>query len=392
MAKFEGVDYYHIDSLLTEDEIMVRSSVRQLVDEHVLPGIAQHYEEGTFPAEVIPKMAELGLLGMKLTGYGCTGMSNVQYGLACQELERGDSGIRSFMSVQTSLCMYPIWEFGSEQQKQQWLPEMQAGKLIGCFGLTEPDAGSDPSSMKTFAKRKGSDWILNGAKMWITNGSVADLAVVWAKTDDGIRGFVVQKGMKGFSAPLMTHKMSLRASVTSELVFDNVVVPEANRLPRAEGLKGALMCLNTARYGISWGAVGAAMACYSDVLNYTKERKQFGQPLAGFQLIQNKLAWMITEITKMQLLALQLGREVDKGTARPQMVSMAKMNNVNTALQIARTARDMMGANGISLEYSPIRHATNLEGVNTYEGTHDIHRLIIGEDITGISAFTPTAP
>jgi glutaryl-CoA dehydrogenase len=387
MAAFDGVDYYQIDSLLSEDEIMVRSSVRQLVDDHILPTIGKHYEEATFPSEVIPKMAELGLLGMKLEGYGCAGMNNVQYGLACQELERGDSGIRSFMSVQSSLCMYPIWEFGSEAQKEKWLPGMQQGKLIGCFGLTEPDAGSDPGSMKTTAKKKEKNWILKGSKMWITNGSVADLAIVWAKTDDGVKGFVVEKGMKGFSAPLMEHKMSLRASVTSELVFDDVVLPEENRLPEANGLKAALMCLNTARYGISWGAIGAAMACYTDVLNYTKERKQFKKPLASFQLIQNKLAWMVTEITKMQLLALQLGREVDKGTVRPQMISMAKMNNVSTALEIARAARDMMGANGISLEYSPIRHATNLEGVNTYEGTHDIHRLIIGEDITGISAF-----
>jgi glutaryl-CoA dehydrogenase len=381
------VDYYLIDHQLSDDEKMVRDTVHQFISEHCLPIIAKHYEEATFPVHLIPDLAKMGLLGMNLEGHGCAGMSYVQYGLVCQELERGDSGLRSFMSVQSSLSMLPIYRFGSEEQKETYLPKMARGELIGCFGLTEPDAGSDPNGMRTTAKKRGSKWLLHGSKMWITNGTLADLAIVWAKTDLGIRGFIVRKGTPGYSAPEMKNKLSLRASVTSELVFNNVELPEDALLPKSQGLGSAYACLNSGRFGIAWGAIGAAMACYTDVLRYVKERVQFGKPLASFQLVQNKLAWMITEITKMQLMALQLGRLMDQKKATPPMISMAKMNNVSTALEIARVARDMMGANGISLEYSPIRHACNLESVNTYEGTHDIHRLIIGADVTGIPAF-----
>ncbi len=388
MTKFKPLDFYKIDQQLTEEERLVRDTVRRFIDERCLPHIGEHFEKGTFPSELIPVLAEMGLLGMSLEGYGCAGMSYTQYGLVCQELERGDSGLRSFMSVQSSLTMFPIWAFGSETQKETYLPKLARGEWIGCFGLTEPDAGSDPNGMTTTAKRTDEGWRIHGTKMWITNGTVADIAVIWAHTDEGIRGFLIEKGTQGFSAPEMKGKMSLRASVTSELVMDNVLVPHDNILPKSKGLGSAYQCLNSGRYGISWGAIGAANACYSDVLNYVLERKQFKKPLAAFQLIQNKLAWMATEITKMQLIALQLGRLMDNQQHDYKMISLAKMNNVSTALEIARVARDMMGANGISLEYSPMRHACNLEAVNTYEGTHDIHRLILGEAITGIPAYS----
>jgi glutaryl-CoA dehydrogenase len=357
------------------------------VDEKFMPLIDDHFEKATFPMEIIPKVGELGLFGMKLHGYGCAGTNNVQYGLACQELERGDSGLRSLMSVQSSLVMYPIHSFGSEEQKEYWLPRMAAGEKIGCFGLTEPDHGSDPAGMKTQAKKDDKGWVINGAKLWITNGDIADVAVVWARTDEGIKGFLVEKGTKGFLTFPIEKKMSLRASVTSGLIFEDVRIPESNRLPEANGLKCALMCLNEARYGISWGAIGAAMDCYDRALRYSKERIQFGKPIASFQLTQRKMVKMLTEISKMQLLALQVGRLKDAGTWRHQHISMAKMNNVNEALKIARVARNMLGAYGISIEYGIIRHMCNLESVYTYEGTHDIHTLILGEDITKISAF-----
>jgi glutaryl-CoA dehydrogenase len=359
------------------------------VDKEVLPIIDEYFDEAKFPAQLVPKMAELGLLGPMIDPqYGGGGASYVMYGLMMMELERGDSGIRSFSSVQSSLVMYPIEAFGSEDQKQRWLPKMAKGEAIGCFGLTEPDFGSNPSGMVTRAKKDGNEWILNGAKMWITNGSIADVAVVWAKTDDGIRGFLVEKGTPGFTAPDIKRKMSLRASVTSELIFEDCRIPAENILPGSTiGIKAPLMCLNKARFGIAWGGLGAGMACYDASVKYAKERVQFSKPIAGYQLVQSKLTWMLTEITKGQLLALQCGRLFDQGKGKHYHVSMAKMNNVSIALQIARVARDIHGASGITLEYCPIRHMNNLESVNTYEGTEDIHKLIIGKEITGIAAF-----
>lgn len=388
MAAFQGVDYFQVDDLLTPEEKILRGTVRKFVDDRVAGIIDGHYERGTFPAELIPEMGALGLLGMDLKGYGCAGASHVEYGLACQELERGDSSLRSFMSVQTSLCMYPIYTFGSEEQKEQWLPGMAAGGKIGCFGLTEADHGSDPARMNTWARRDGADWILNGSKLWITNGSLADVAVVWARTDEGIQGFLVEKGTKGYETAAIERKLSLRASVTSGLTFDDVRIPESQRLPRTAGMKSPLMCLSEARYGISWGAVGAAMDCYDRALRYARERVQYGKPIAGFQMTQGKLVDMLVEISKMQLLALRLGRLKDEGNCRYQQISLAKRNNVSEALKIARSARSILGAYGISLEYGIMRHMCNLESVYTYEGTHEIHTLILGRDITGSGAFS----
>ncbi|HVS06425.1 MAG TPA: acyl-CoA dehydrogenase family protein [Candidatus Dormibacteraeota bacterium] len=383
----ELVDFYHTDDLLTEEERLVRSTVGRFVDQRFLPIIADHYERATFPMEILPELARLGVFGMHLHGYGAAGMSNVMYGLACQELERGDSGLRSFVSVQGSLCMFPIHRYGSEEQKQRWLPRMAAGEVIGCFGLTEPEFGSNPAGMATRARRDGKDWILNGTKRWITNGNLADLAIVWARSEQGIRGFLVEKGTKGFEAREIHHKLSMRASVTSELILDDVRVPAGNELPEAQGLKAPLSCLNEARYGIVWGVLGAAIACYRSALGYSMARVQFDRPIAAYQLTQEKLVNMLTEITKGQLLALQLGRLKDQGSATATQISMAKLNNVREALQIAREARTILGANGISLEYPVMRHMNNLETVLTYEGTSEIHILAIGEEITGLSAF-----
>ena len=385
MAK--TVDYFRIDDLLNDEERLVRSTVGRFVDERFLPIVAEHYERGTFPMEIVPELAELGVFGMHLHGYGAAGMSNVMYGLACQELERGDSGLRSFVSVQGSLCMFPINRYGSEEQKQKWLPRMAKGEVIGCFGLTEPEFGSNPAGMATRAHKDGDDWIISGRKRWITNGNVADLAIVWARTEQGIRGFLVEKGMKGFEAREIHHKLSMRASVTSELILEDVRVPSCNQLPEAQGLKAPLSCLNEARYGIVWGVLGAAIACYQSALDYAKSRVQFDKPIAGYQLTQEKLVNMLTEITKGQLLALQLGRLKDDGKATPTQVSMGKLNNVREALAIAREARSILGANGISLEYPVMRHMNNLETVYTYEGTNEIHMLAIGEEITGQAAF-----
>jgi glutaryl-CoA dehydrogenase len=388
MSGFRGVDYYHLDASLSEDEILVRNTVREFVDEKVLPVIEKQYEQGVFPMDLVPQMAELGLFGSTLPAkYGCAEMNNVAYGLVMQELERGDSGIRSFASVQSALVMYPIFTFGSEAQKDHWLPLLASGKAVGCFGLTEPDFGSNPGGLITRAEKTAKGFVLNGAKMWITNGTIADIAVVWAKLDGDIKGFLVEKGMKGFKAPEMKGKHSLRASVTSELVLEDCVVPEANLLPKSGGLKSPLMCLSQARYGIAWGAVGAAMACYDTSLQYAKTRIQFGKPIASFQMTQEKLVYMATEITKAQLLCLQLGRLKDQGKARFTQISMAKRNNVYHALEIARMSREILGANGILNEYPVMRHSSNLESVKTYEGTHEMHTLIVGEDITGIPAF-----
>ena len=386
--KFKGLDYYDVEGLLSEDEILVRDTVREFVDDNVLPIIEKHYRVGTFPSDLISKMAELGMFGSTLPAkYGCAEMNNVAYGLVMQELERGDSGIRSFASVQSALVMYPIYTFGSDQQKDFWLPKLAAGEKVGCFGLTEPDYGSNPGGMITRAEDKGDHYLLNGAKMWITNGTIADVAVVWAKLNGVVHGFVVEKGTKGFTAPEMTGKHSLRASVTSELIFQDCKIPKENIFPKTEGLKSPLMCLNQARYGIAWGAIGSAMACYDTALNYAKSRIQFGKPIASFQITQVKLVFMVTEITKAQLLCLQLGRLKDQKKLRFQQVSLAKRNNVNMALDIARMAREILGANGILDEYPVMRHMANLESVKTYEGTHEMHTLIVGEDITGISAF-----
>ena len=383
----ETVDFYRIDDLLTEEERLVRSTVSRFVDDRFLPIVADHYERGSFPMEVVPELARLGVFGMHLQGYGAAGMSNVMYGLACQELERGDSGLRSFVSVQGSLCMFPIHRYGSEEQKQRWLPFMARGEVIGCFGLTEPEFGSNPAGMATRARRDGGDWVINGTKRWITNGNVAHLAIVWARTEDGIRGFLVETGTKGFQAREIHHKLSMRASVTSELILDDVRVPARNELPGAQGLKAPLSCLNEARYGIVWGVLGAAIACYRSALGYAMARVQFDRPIAGYQLTQEKLVNMLTEITKGQLLALRLGRLKDQGNATATQISMAKLNNVREALAIAREARTILGANGISLEYPVMRHMNNLETVLTYEGTSEIHLLAIGEEITGLSAF-----
>jgi len=383
----ETVDFYRIDDLLTEEEQLVRSTVSRFVDDRFLPIVADHYERASFPMEIVPDLARLGVFGMHLQGYGAAGLSNVMYGLACQELERGDSGLRSFVSVQGSLCMFPIHRYGSEEQKQRWLPFMARGEVIGCFGLTEPEFGSNPAGMATRARRDGGDWVINGTKRWITNGNVAHLAIVWARTEEGIRGFLVETGTRGFQAREIHHKLSMRASVTSELILDDVRIPARNELPGAQGLKAPLSCLNEARYGIVWGVLGAAIACYRSALEYAKARVQFDRPIAGYQLTQEKLVNMLTEITKGQLLALQLGRLKDQGKATATQISMAKLNNVREALRIAREARTILGANGISLEYPVMRHMNNLETVLTYEGTSEIHMLAIGEEITGLGAF-----
>ncbi|QIK81892.1 acyl-CoA dehydrogenase [Lysobacter sp. HDW10] len=381
-------DLFDVRSLLTEEERAVQDSVARFTDERVLPIIGDYFDRGEFPKELISEMAELGLLGSSLPEeYGCAGLNGVSYGLICQELERGDSGIRSFASVQSSLCMYPIYAYGTEEQKRRWLPDMAAGKAIGCFGLTEPHGGSDPANMKTHAKRDGDDWVINGSKMWITNGNLADVAIVWAQTEDGIQGFLLEKGMKGFDAQLIKHKMSLRASVTSALFFDNVRVPESNRLPNVKGLKGPLGCLTQARYGITWGPIGAAIACLDEALKYSKERILFDRPVAATQSAQLKMADWARRITAAQLISLQLGRLKDAGTMQPTQVSLAKWNNVRMAIDIAREARDLLGGAGITTEHCPIRHALNLESVITYEGTETVHQLVVGRELTGINAF-----
>jgi glutaryl-CoA dehydrogenase len=386
-AALDPLDLYGVRACLSEEERLVQDAVARLVDAEVLPIIQRCFEEHRFPKELIPKLAAQGLLGSSIDGYDCAGLNAVCYGLICQELERGDSGIRSFVSVQSSLCMYPIWAFGSEEQKEKYLPRMARGELIGCFGLTEPQGGSDPQNMKTHATRRGKDWVLNGSKMWITNGAIADVAVVWAMTPDGIRGFLVEKGAAGFAAPEIQHKFSLRASVTAALYFDNVVVPESQMLPGVLGLKGPLSCLTQARYGISWGVIGAAQACLKQLLEYTAARTLFGRPLAANQTIQVRLADMARRITSAQLLALQLGRLKDSGLMQPAQVSLAKWNNCRMALDIARDCRDMLGGAGISAEFAPIRHMLNLESVITYEGTETIHQLSIGRELTGFNAF-----
>ncbi|MFI4879208.1 MAG: acyl-CoA dehydrogenase family protein [Steroidobacterales bacterium] len=386
-AALDPLDLFNVRAALSDEERLVQDSVARLVDGEVLPVIQRCFEEHRFPKELIPKLASLGLLGSSIHGYECAGLNAICYGLICQELERGDSGIRSFVSVQSSLSMYPLWAFGSEDQKRKYLPGMARGELIGCFGLTEPQGGSDPANMKTHAKKRGSDWVLNGSKMWITNGAIADLAVVWAQTPEGIRGFIVEKGAPGFSAPEIQHKFSLRASITAALFFDNVVVPEERVLPGVVGLKGPLSCLTQARYGIVWGVIGAAQACLRQLLDYSATRTLFGRPLAHNQTIQVRLADMARRITTAQLLALQLGRMKDAGTMQPSHVSLAKWNNCRMALDIARDCRDMLGGAGISAEYAPIRHMLNLESVITYEGTETIHQLTIGRELTGVSAF-----
>ncbi|MEO5566417.1 MAG: acyl-CoA dehydrogenase family protein [Luteimonas sp.] len=381
-------DLFDVRSLLSEEERAVQDTVARFTNERVLPIIGDAFDQGRFPKELVPEIAELGLLGASLPEqYGGGGLNGVSYGLICQELERGDSGIRSFVSVQSSLCMYPIFAYGTEAQRMRWLPDMASGKVIGCFGLTEPHGGSDPANMKTHAKKDGDDWVLNGSKMWITNGNLADIAIAWAQTDDGIQGFVVEKDFAGFSAQEIKHKMSLRASVTSALFFDNVRVPEANRLPNVKGLKGPLGCLTQARYGITWGPIGAAVACLDEALNYSKERILFDRPVAATQSAQLKLADMARRITLAQLLVLQLGRLKDAGTMQPAQVSLAKWNNCRMAIDIARQCRDLLGGAGITTEHCAIRHALNLESVITYEGTETIHQLVIGRELTGISAF-----
>jgi glutaryl-CoA dehydrogenase len=385
---FKGVDFYRIDDLLTDEERMVRDTVRRFVDERVIPVIDKHFEDGTFPKNLIGAMAEIGLFGGTLPEeYGCANMNNVAYGLVMQELERGDSGLRSFASVQGALVMYPIFAFGTEDQKRHWIPLLARGEKIGCFGLTEPDHGSDPGGMETRARKTDKGWVLNGTKRWITNGTIADIAIVWAKAGEEIKGFLVETNSPGFQAPEIKNKLSLRASVTSDLILDDVFVPEANVLPGASGLKSPLMCLNQARYGIAWGGIGAAMACYESAVEYAKGRTQFDRPIAGFQLVQEKLAEMFTEITKGQLLSWRLGRLKDEGKLHFAQTSMAKRNNVRVGLQTARMARDLMGANGITLEYPVFRHMCNLESVYTYEGTDHIHTLILGEFITGMPAY-----
>lgn len=389
MPSFPGVDFLEFDSLLSDEERLARQTARKFVDEKLLPIIVEHDRAGTFPLQLVPQMAELGFFGANLKGYGCAEMSNVEYGLVTQELERGDSGLRSFVSVQSALVMYPIHAFGSDAQKEKWLPLLQQGKAIGCFGLTEPQFGSNPSGMLTRAVKKDGRYVLDGEKMWITNGSIADVAVIWAKCEDGkIRGFLVEKGTPGFKAWSIHGKQSLRASITSGLAMTGCKIPETNLLPGVEGLKGPLSCLDQARYGIGWGAIGSAMACYDTALGYAKQRKQFGdKPIASHQLVQEKLVWMITEITKAQFLAMQVGRLKDKGRVHPSHISMLKMNNVWIARETARKAREILGANGIVEEYGVMRHMNNLESVYTYEGTHDIHKLVIGERITGSAAF-----
>jgi glutaryl-CoA dehydrogenase len=388
MAPFRGVDFLHIDGLFSEEELLVRQTARQFVEERVIPVIRDCYRDARFPAELIPELGRLGFLGANLEGYGCAGLNHVEYGLIMQELERGDSGLRSFVSVQGALVMYPILTFGSEEQKQRWLPRLQSGEAIGCFGLTEPDFGSNPAGMRTRARRDGDGWVLNGEKTWITNGTAASVAVVWARTEDGIRGFLVERGTPGFSSSDIHGKWSMRASVTSSLSLADCRVPAANMLPGAKGLKSPLMCLTQARYGIGWGVLGAAMDCYETARQYAILRKQFDdRPIASHQLVQEKLAWMITEITKAQLLAVQVGRLKDQAKAEPAHISMLKRNNTAMALDCARLSRDLLGANGITDEYPIMRHMCNLETVKTYEGTDHIHALVIGEAVTGIPAY-----
>ncbi len=389
MGPFRGVDYLQIDSLFSEQELMVRQTARQFVEDQVIPIIRDCYRNERFPSELIRQMGELGFLGANLEGYGCAGVNNVEYGLIMQELERGDSGLRSFASVQGALVMYPIYTFGSADQKERWLPKLQSGEAVGCFGLTEPGFGSNPGGMRTTARHQGNCWVLNGEKTWITNGTAAHVAVVWARTEDGIRGFLVEKGTPGFSSSDIHGKWSMRASVTSSLAFADCRIPAENQLPGAKGLKAPLMCLSQARYGIGWGATGAAMDCYETAREYSLVRKQFNdRPIASHQLVQEKLAWMITEITKAQLLAIQVGRLKDKGKADPAHISMLKRNNVGIALECARLSRDLLGANGITDEYPIMRHMCNLETVKTYEGTEHIHTLVIGERVTGIPAYS----
>jgi glutaryl-CoA dehydrogenase len=389
MFPFHGVDFMEIDSLLSDEDKLVRQTVREFVDQEVLPHIEEWNREGKFPMHLVPLMADLGFYGANMEGYGCAGMSNVQYGLIMQELERGDSGLRSFVSVQGALVMYPIHEYGSEEQRERWLPALQQGTAIGCFGLTEPDFGSNPGGMRTRAIKDGDYYILNGEKAWITSGTIGDIAVIWARTDEGIRGFLVEKGTPGYTSKDYKGKWSLRASVTSSLSLQDVRVPASNMLPKAIGLKAALSCLSQARYGIGWGAIGAAMACYNESLEYAKVRKQFdNKPIAAHQMIQAKFADMITEITKAQLLALHVGRLKDRGRTHYSHISMLKRNNVKMALDVARAARDILGANGVADEYPIFRHMCNLESVFTYEGTHNMHTLIIGERVTGIPAYS----
>ncbi|MHB8400303.1 MAG: acyl-CoA dehydrogenase family protein [Candidatus Limnocylindrales bacterium] len=392
MTTLDPVDFLDIDRLLSAEERLIRSTVRSWVADTVIPGIEEWYERGEFPRELFPALGELGLLGMHLSGYGCAGASAVSYGLACLELEAGDSGFRSAVSVQGSLSMFPIRQYGSDEQRDEWLPRMARGEAIGCFGLTEPDAGSDPSSMRTTARRFGpgddADWILSGSKMWITNGGIADVAVVWAQTDDDIRGFVLPRGTRGFTTRDMHRKLSLRASITSELIFDECRLPASAVLPGVRGLKGPLSCLSEARYGILWGVMGAARTCFTAALDYSRTRVQFGRPIGGFQLTQRKLADMVLELEKGTLLALHLGRLKDEGRIRPEQVSVGKLNNVREALAIAHEARTILGANGITLDYPVLRHAANLESVLTYEGTSEIHQLVIGKALTGLDAFS----
>ena len=385
--RLDPSDFLDVDALLSDEERLVRDTVRDFVRSRVLPGIEEWFENAVFPKEVATEIGRLGLLGMHLQGYGCAGASAVSYGLACRELEAGDSGFRSFVSVQGSLAMFPIWRYGSEEQKLEWLPPMARGDAIGCFGLTEPDFGSDPAGMRTSARRRGPDWVLNGNKLWITNGGIADVAIVWARAEQGIRGFVVPTRTPGFSTRDIPRKLSLRASVTSELILEDVVLPESAVLPGVTGLRGPLSCLNEARYGIVWGSIGAARACYEAALEYAKTRIQFGRPIGAFQLTQRKLAEMLLEVSKGMLLALHLGRMKDQGRLAPQHVSVGKLSNVRAALEVAREARSVLGANGITLEYPVIRHMNNLESVFTYEGTNEIHTLAIGEAITGLAAY-----
>jgi len=387
MKNLNPLDLYDVRSQLSAEEAMVQDTVARFVDDDVLPIIGECFEHNRFPAELVPRIAELGLLGSSIEGYGCAGLNGVSYGLICEELERGDSGLRSFVSVQSSLVMFPIHAYGSEEQRARWLPRLASGEAIGCFGLTEPHGGSDPGNMKTRARRDGGDWVINGAKMWITNGSIADVALVWAMTDEGVRGFLVEKGAKGFDAPKIEHKFSLRASVTSSLFLDNVRVPDSAVLPGVTGLKGPLSCLTQARFGIAWGAVGAARACLAELLGYTETRKLFGRALHDNQAVQIRLADMARRITSAQLLALHLGRLKDGGELHPTQVSLAKWNNVRMALDIARDCRDLLGGAGISIEYAPIRHMLNLESVITYEGTETVHQLVVGKELTGVSAF-----
>ncbi len=387
MKRLNPLDLFELGARLSEEEQLVRDTVARFTDEQVLPIIGECFEHSRFPDELIPQIADMGLLGSSIEGYDCAGLNSICYGLICQELERGDSGLRSFVSVQSSLVMFPIYSYGSDRQKEEWLPRLARGEAIGCFGLTEAHGGSDPGNMKTHARRDGDDWVINGSKMWITNGSIADVAVVWAMTDEGVRGFLVEKGTPGFDAPKIEHKFSLRASITSSLFFDNVRVPGTAVLPGVVGLRGPLSCLTQARYGISWGAIGAAQACLRELLDYTESRELFGRPLRDNQAVQLRLADMARRITTAQLLSLELGKLKDAGDLHPTQVSLAKWNNVRMAMDIARDCRDLLGGAGISIEYSPIRHMLNLESVITYEGTETIHQLVVGKELTGVSAF-----